>query len=114
MADLRALLIRWQDGDKSYQSDRDRRVRLAVETLRSDREIDSEIRDAIADLLDEKNPKGRPARPPMRWYDVGVLFEEGGKTIQEIADDLGVEKRTAERGLKYFREAQRANREADK
>lgn len=114
MADLRALQIRWQDSDKSYQSDRDRRVRLAVETLRSDREIDAEIRYAIADLLEETNPKGRPARPPMRWYDVGVLFEQGGKTIQEIADELGVEKRTAERGLRYFRGTQKATREADK
>ncbi|WP_425050755.1 hypothetical protein [Psychromarinibacter sp. S121] len=114
MVDLRAWQIQRQDPDEPYQSERYRRVQLAVEALRSDREIDADTRNAIADLLEETKPKGRPAKPPMKWHDVGTIAEEGGKTIQEIADELGVEKRTAERGLRYFREARKAHREADK
>ena len=49
----------------------------------------------------------------MRWYDAGMLAEcQPELTVQQIADRLGIEKRTAERGLKYFKGA-RGNEEAE-
>ncbi|WP_306132158.1 hypothetical protein [Roseivivax marinus] len=113
MVDLRAWQIRRQDPDESYRSDRDRRVQFAVEALRSDRDIGTETRNAIADLLEEKKPKGRPAKPPSKWYEVGILVEEDEKKLPEIADELGVGERTAERGWNYFKKVREAQQRAN-
>ncbi|QLF70186.1 hypothetical protein FE840_011905 [Peteryoungia desertarenae] len=65
-------------------------------------------------IMDGKSydQKGRPAKVPLRWYEIGELYEEmhkpaernSGQVIDQIADKFGMSSRSVQRSLKYFQE----------
>jgi hypothetical protein len=116
MADVRALYLRWGPGrDVPAAESRAFRLRYAADLLRSGEDLPADVRQAIADLIEEPAlPSGRPKALPTKWYEAGVMAEEYPElTIQEIADRLCIEKRTAERGIAYFRKAKAQADEID-
>lgn len=104
MADLRASFVSRGPGTEMSAEDlRAWRIAYAAKQLRSGRDLPDDLRQAIADLIEEPpRPRGRPSSPPAKWYEVGQLRDaEPGLTVEQIADRLGITKRTAERGLAY-------------
>ena len=106
--DLRAIWLRWRHSERTAEA-REERLALACELLRSGEELPQDVRDAIADAIEERPRRGRPSKPPTKWFEVGKAYESGEFTIDEVAARLGVQKRTAQRGLAYYRAGKAAD-----
>lgn len=87
------------------------RKAIAVAVLRAGEPISQDTRNAIAELLEpDTSGKGRPSKPPYRWWEVGQLFELNPDIKQEDAAKLlGVELRTLQNGLNYYRQIEKAH-----
>lgn len=112
--DLRPSELTYGGDPEASEGDQHKwRLNLAVEILRSGEPITEAVRHAIADLIERKpRQRGRPGRPPRRWYEIGQSVDVDGLSVKEAAKLWGVEPRTAERGLAYYRKAIEADEEA--
>lgn len=98
---------------ESYAEERDDRIRYAAEILRSNHPLDAGIRDAIADLLEEKKKRGRPESGPQQWYDV-FSERERGLTISELSEKFCISISTVRRCLACGKEYSEMMREIER
>lgn len=63
-------------------------------------------------IMDGKSHEkiGRPKKVPLRWYEIGELYEDmykpaernSGKVIDQIAEKFGMSSRSVQRSLAYY------------
>lgn len=102
------------DSDAMKKENLEARKAFAAEVLRSGEPLNQETRDAIAELLElETSRRGRPTKPPLKWYEVGKLLENSPDlTQQQAADEMRIELRTLQKGWRYYKQARKAHDDA--